>query len=113
MPNHSLTPLNTMPQTGPVDVCTVVPAAQAGAAAAELVDKATTTANIAPPSQACRYIDFVTASSPRVSTSGHAGSVAEQKHSCRARCSNASGSLDRSGCQVEMHSRPASERLLA
>src|ERR1700693_874190 len=48
MPSHSLTPLTTMPQTGPVDVCTVVPAAQAGAAAAELGDRATATADIAP-----------------------------------------------------------------
>src|SRR6266849_9472183 len=76
MPSHSLTPLTTMPQTGPVDVCTVVPAAQAGAAAAGFVDEAMATANVAPPTQACRYIDVVIASSPRVESKGDVGSVA-------------------------------------
>ena len=62
MPSHSLTPLTTMPQTGPLEVCTVVPAAQAGAAAAELVHSAAVTANIAPPSHKDREMDLVIAS---------------------------------------------------
>src|SRR2546425_12288788 len=66
MPSHSLTPLTTMPHTGPVDVCTTGVLGSQGTAAAEPFDVATTSAavaSIAPPSRACRKIDLIIASS--------------------------------------------------
>src|SRR3989442_199175 len=66
MPSHSLTPLTTMPHTGPVDVCTTGVLGSQGTAAAEPFDVATTSAavaSIAQPSRACRKIDLIIASS--------------------------------------------------
>jgi len=47
MPSHSFTPFTTMPQTGPLEVITVVPAAQAGAAEARLAGNPTAAAQVA------------------------------------------------------------------
>jgi hypothetical protein len=52
MPSHSLTPPTVMPQTGPVLVCTVVPAAQAGGCAD--ADRAGVLACTAEPAPAAR-----------------------------------------------------------
>src|SRR4029077_16439448 len=65
MRSHSLTPLTTMPHTGPVEVCTPVPASQAGAATA-LFDAATASATTTGITQASKTLwktDLLIASS--------------------------------------------------
>src|SRR5215470_314727 len=58
MPSHSFTPLMTIPQTGPLEVWTVVPLSQGGAAAAKSVQSATMTVNHNPPSHGVPRMDL-------------------------------------------------------
>src|SRR5215471_1675869 len=70
MPSHSIAPLTTIPQTGPLEVWTVVPSSQGGPAAAKFVQSAIVTVNQDPPSRRVSWMDLFRSFPPLVIVQG-------------------------------------------